>query len=137
VQISRGKQDENEVRAFQDFVAQARLPVVPESVQKRDPPEPDILCRLKNGEQLAFELVEICHPKNAAFLGGAFSPAAEPNADGSTTIYFAPNQPTGVKRGNWIQTDPQKGWFTILRLYNPLPAFFDKSWRAGEIEPSL
>jgi len=65
------------------------------------------------------------------------SPAAEPNADGSTTIYFAPNQPTGVKRGNWIQTHPQKGWFTILRLYSPLPSFFDKSWRVGEIEPSL
>ena len=33
------------------------------------------------------------------------SPAAEPNADGSTTVYFGPKQPEGVKRGNWIQTD--------------------------------
>jgi hypothetical protein len=57
------------------------------------------------------------------------SPAAEPNPDGSTTIYFAPEQPEGVKRGNWIQTMPGKGWFTILRLYNPLESFFDKSWR--------
>jgi hypothetical protein len=39
-----------------------------------------------------------------------------------------------VKRGNWIQTDPKKGWFTILRLYSPLPSFFDKSWRPSEIE---
>src|SRR5262249_6665076 len=62
------------------------------------------------------------------------SPAAEAAADGSTTIYFSPQQPAGVKRGNWIQTDPKKGWFVILRLYSPLPAFFDKSWRAGEIE---
>jgi hypothetical protein len=62
------------------------------------------------------------------------TPAAEPNADGSTTIYFGPKQPDGVKRGNWIQTDPKKGWFTILRLYNPLPAFFDKSWRVSEVE---
>ena len=37
------------------------------------------------------------------------SPAAEPDADGSTTIYFGPTQPQGVKRGNWIQTDPEKG----------------------------
>jgi hypothetical protein len=44
------------------------------------------------------------------------SPAAEQDADGSTTIYFAPTQPPGVKRGNWIQTMPEKGWFTILRL---------------------
>jgi hypothetical protein len=62
------------------------------------------------------------------------SPAAEPNPDGSTTIYFAPEQPEGVKRGNWIQTMPGKGWFTILRLYNPLESFFDKSWRPSEIE---
>jgi len=62
------------------------------------------------------------------------SPAAEANADGSTTIYFGPRQPDGVKRGNWIQTVPGKGWFTILRLYSPLEPFFDKSWRMGEIE---
>ncbi len=29
---------------------------------------------------------------------------------------------------------PGKGWFTILRLYSPLPSFFDKSWRPSEIE---
>ncbi|MGB8434989.1 MAG: DUF1254 domain-containing protein [Burkholderiales bacterium] len=62
------------------------------------------------------------------------SPAAEASADGSTTIYFGPQQPDGVKRGNWIQTDPKKGWFTILRLYSPLESFFDKSWRPSEIE---
>ena len=62
------------------------------------------------------------------------SPAAEANADGSTTVYFAPKQPAGVKPGNWIQTVPGKGWFTILRLYSPLPSFFDKSWRPSEIE---
>jgi hypothetical protein len=39
-----------------------------------------------------------------------------------------------VKRGNWIQTDPDKGWFVILRLYSPLQPFFDKSWRISEIE---
>ena len=62
------------------------------------------------------------------------SPAAEAADDGSTTVYFAPEQPDGVARGNWIQTDPKKGWFTILRLYSPLPPFFDKSWRPSEIE---
>ena len=62
------------------------------------------------------------------------SPAAEPSADGSTAIYFGPTQPDGVKRGNWIQTMPGKGWFTILRLYSPLEPFFTKKWRPSEIE---
>lgn len=61
------------------------------------------------------------------------SPAAEKSADGSTTIYFAPSQPAGVPRGNWIQTMPGKGWFTILRLYSPLEPFFTKQWRPTEI----
>lgn len=63
------------------------------------------------------------------------SPAAEADAGGSTTVYFAPKQPRGVARGNWIQTIPDKGWFTILRLYSPLPPFFDKTWQPSEIEP--
>lgn len=62
------------------------------------------------------------------------SPAAEADAEGATTVYFGPEQPDGVKRGNWIQTDPKKGWFTLLRLYSPLPSFFDKTWRPTEIE---
>jgi hypothetical protein len=62
------------------------------------------------------------------------SPAAEADADGSTTIYFGPTQPDGVKRGNFIQTVPGKGWFTLLRLYSPLETFFTKEWRPSEIE---
>jgi hypothetical protein len=62
------------------------------------------------------------------------SPAATAAEDGTTTVWFGPEQPDGVDRGNWIQTDPDKGWFTILRLYSPLPGFFDKSWRPSEIE---
>ena len=62
------------------------------------------------------------------------SPAAQAGADGSTTIYFGPTQPPGIARGNWIQTVPGKGWFTILRLYSPLEPFFTKAWRPSEIE---
>jgi hypothetical protein len=62
------------------------------------------------------------------------SPAAEANANGSTTVYFGPKQPDRIKRGNWIQTMPGKGWFVILRLYSPLEPFFDKTWRLSEIE---
>src|SRR5665648_402208 len=63
------------------------------------------------------------------------SPAAEAEADGSTVVYFSPAQPDGVAAANWIQTDPEKGWFVILRLYSPEASFFDKSWRPSEIEP--
>jgi hypothetical protein len=62
------------------------------------------------------------------------SPAAVADADGSTTIWFAPTKPAGVPDGNWIQSAPEKGWFTLLRLYGPLPSFFSREWRPSEIE---
>ncbi|MGH8386601.1 MAG: DUF1214 domain-containing protein, partial [Pseudomonas sp.] len=62
------------------------------------------------------------------------TPAAETNSDGSTTIYVGPIKPSGVAPGNWIETTPGNGWWTILRFYNPLPAFFDKSWQPGEFK---
>ena len=62
------------------------------------------------------------------------SPAAEANADGSTTVYFGPKKPDGVKDGNFILTLPGKGWFVILRLYSPLEPFFAKTWKPSEIE---
>jgi hypothetical protein len=62
------------------------------------------------------------------------SPAAEPSVDGSTIVYFGPTQPEGVKRGNWIQTMPGKGYSVMLRLYSPLEPFFAKTWRPSEVE---
>jgi len=62
------------------------------------------------------------------------TPAAVADADGSMTVWFGPAKPDGVPDGNWIKTDPERAWFALLRFYNPLPAFFDKSWRPGEIE---
>ncbi|MGY8682822.1 DUF1214 domain-containing protein [Bradyrhizobium sp. CCGUVB23] len=56
------------------------------------------------------------------------------NADGSVDVYFGPKAPAG-KENNWVRTVPGKGWSTLLRLYGPLEAWFDKSWRPGEIEP--
>ncbi len=55
------------------------------------------------------------------------------NADGSVDVWFAPEAPPG-KASNWVQTIPGKGWFMILRLYGPLEAWFDQTWRPGEIE---
>jgi hypothetical protein len=61
------------------------------------------------------------------------TPAAIPNDDGTVDVYFGPEAPEG-KASNRTQTMPDKGWFTILRLYNPLEGFFDKSWQVGEVE---
>jgi hypothetical protein len=62
------------------------------------------------------------------------TPAATAEADGSTTVTFAPEQPSDSPDGNWIQTDEDKGFFVILRCYSPLESYFDKSWRPSEIE---
>ncbi len=62
------------------------------------------------------------------------TPAAETSPDGSTTLHFAPTKPESVPDGNWIQTDPERGFFACVRLYSPLQGFFDKSWQVGEIE---
>ncbi len=62
------------------------------------------------------------------------TPAATAAGDGSTTIVLAAERPADVPEGNWVQTDPGKGWFVILRLYSPLPSFFDMSWRIGELQ---
>ncbi len=56
------------------------------------------------------------------------------NEDGSLDLYFGPEPPEGFE-DNWIQTVPGKGFFTILRLYSPTEAWFDKTWRPGDIEP--
>jgi hypothetical protein len=55
------------------------------------------------------------------------------NDDGSVDLYIGPEAPAG-KEANWLQTVPEKGWFCLLRLYSPTEAWFDKTWRPGEIE---
>ena len=56
----------------------------------------------------------------------------QPNPDGSIDIWFGPKSPVG-REGNWIQTVPGKGWFTLFRFYGPLEPFFDKTWKPGDI----
>lgn len=62
------------------------------------------------------------------------SPAAVADQEGTTLLYFGPEQPHNGAEGNWIQTLPGQGYFVILRLYSPLQPFFDKTWRPSEIE---
>ncbi|MDF1883364.1 DUF1254 domain-containing protein [Sulfurimonas sp. SAG-AH-194-C21] len=55
------------------------------------------------------------------------------NKDGSVDVYFGPTAPKGHEN-NWIQTEPNKAWFLILRLYGPLTPWFDKTWQPGDLE---
>ncbi|MGN7750037.1 DUF1214 domain-containing protein [Sinorhizobium sp. 22678] len=43
-------------------------------------------------------------------------------------------KPPEGKEANWVQTNPDKGWFAYFRFYGPTEAFFDKSWALPDIE---
>lgn len=50
---------ERELAVFQDFAVVCPLGIERGSIEKRDPPEADILCRIADGSALAFEMVEL------------------------------------------------------------------------------
>lgn len=56
------------------------------------------------------------------------------NEDGSIDLYFGPELPNGVTESNWLKTLPGKGWFTLLRLYNPTETFFNQTWRPDDFQ---
>jgi hypothetical protein len=68
-------------------------------------------------------------------LAGVDSTASglKKDPDGSVTVWFGPKAPAG-QEANWVQTMPGKGWSVLLRLYGPLEPWFDKSWKASDIE---
>jgi len=41
--------------------------------------------------------------------------------------------PVDIPDANWIQTNPEKGFFTYFRWYSPTKTFFDRSWKMGNI----
>jgi hypothetical protein len=66
-------------------------------------------------------------------LGSRDKPEQE--KDGATILYLGPKAPEG-KRSNWLRTVPEKGYFVILRLYGPLEAAIDGTWKPGDVEPA-
>jgi len=60
-------------------------------------------------------------------------PGIQKNADGGVTIWFGPKAPAGREK-NWVQTTSGKGYNVALRLYGPLEAWFNKTWRPGDVE---
>ena len=57
------------------------------------------------------------------------------NDDGSHDLYFGPVAPEG-KETNWVETIPGKSWFQLFRIYGPLQAWFDHTWKLNEFEPT-
>jgi hypothetical protein len=55
------------------------------------------------------------------------------NHDGSMDVWFGPEYLPG-KENNWILTLRNKRWYMVLRLYDPMKAWIDGTWRPGEIE---
>jgi hypothetical protein len=55
------------------------------------------------------------------------------NADSSVELYLGPTVPPGHEK-NWIQAVPGRSWYTYLRLYGPLEAYYDRSWALRDIE---
>ena len=65
---SEYEKGEIEVDVFRRFVQLSDLPIDIASIEKRLPPEPDLLCLHKVDGCIAFELVEICDSNLAKFM---------------------------------------------------------------------
>lgn len=51
----------------------------------------------------------------------------------SVDLFFGPKALSG-KDNRWIQTLPDKGWFTYFRIYGPEQPAFDGAWKLGDFE---
>jgi hypothetical protein len=65
-------------------------------------------------------------------FGSRDTPQQEP--DGSTVLSLGPQAPVDKPR-NWLRTVPGKDYLVILRLYGPMEAAIDRSWKPGDLEP--
>lgn len=63
--MSQERKEKRELQIFQNFAKRSSLDIIPDSIENRPPPEPDIRCQLSDGETVAFELKELCEPSMA------------------------------------------------------------------------
>ena len=54
------------------------------------------------------------------------------NDDGAIDLYFGPEAPAGFEP-NWVKTNADEGWFTLMRLYGPLEPILEKTWKPDDI----
>lgn len=75
-----------ELAVVRQFMKEAGLTVVEDSIEKRLPPEPDVLCELEGDGVVYFELTEACAPEFAKLRSdsentGAFAWGSDATAD--------------------------------------------------------
>jgi hypothetical protein len=69
----KDSQKKSELAILRVFAEICPLSILPASIGNRDPPEPDVVCAIGNGEeQVAFELVEIIDDGWASLTSGQF-----------------------------------------------------------------
>jgi hypothetical protein len=76
----------------------------------------------------------IQNPLDRASLGSFNKDTMKMNADGSVDLYVGPNAPAGLE-SNWIPT-MSKEPYIWLRLYGPEEAFWNKTFKMPDIEPT-
>jgi hypothetical protein len=74
---SEVQKGDDEIRAFREFLARARLPIDPDSVEKRPAGEPDLLCVHAEEGPIAFELARICDETVAKVLAAGAKATTE------------------------------------------------------------
>ena len=78
--MTRPAQTIHEREIFETFAEACVLDIDLESIESRDPQEPDIYCRLKCGEEILFELTELidsAHLERVALMGNTRKALAE------------------------------------------------------------
>jgi len=83
-----------EIDAFRRFIERSQTLIDPASIEKRAPPEPDLLCRHATEGLVAFELANLCDPELAKVV------AAGPNA---RTDAFSTSDPSARIVRNKLQ----------------------------------
>ena len=76
LELVNDSQTQSELAIFRNFAEVCPLNIIRESISKRNPPEPDVLCKLaESEEEVAFELVEIIDEGWACLTSGQFREA--------------------------------------------------------------
>jgi hypothetical protein len=74
---------------------------------------------------------EVQAPQDQAALRSLFE---DLDGDGAAIdLYFGPERPGGVD-GRWLQTVPDRGWFSYFRIYGPQASAFDGAWKPGDFQ---
>lgn len=67
----KSNQSQEELKIFRNFAKHYPCKINMDSIKKRKPPEPDILCKSINNKKFAFELVQCLHERVVKTLGDA------------------------------------------------------------------